>query len=307
MCSSQSAHTGSSSSSLFCSASCLAKSRSGSLVQHIVNHSFPEESAALHDGLTVIVGIDALAEPVFVGTAYSGIVGHQCTFHITVVVVKQFCQIVKHIADSMYDDVPAVFVNTGLEYPDIQKFAMNQNNVVTVRPEMRFDQVVREYGYPVVSKTISKKVGTVSRKGKDCKTYRFFEGKATTKSGKPSKFNCKKWAFLCDAPFKIDYFCCEVMKKQPFRAYEERTGRKPIAAVMACESDTREAVWMKTGCNAFEGTHQISNPMSFWTEQDVLHYIMKYMQKPLDEAWNNINSCDRRTRKAARKILREYN
>jgi 3'-phosphoadenosine 5'-phosphosulfate sulfotransferase (PAPS reductase)/FAD synthetase len=176
----------------------------------------------------------------------------------------------------MYSDVPAVFVNTGLEYPEIQKFAMSQPNVTTVRPEMRFDQVVKEYGYPVVSKTISKKVGTVARNGKDCKTYQFFTGKAKTKSGKPSKFNCKKWAFLCDAPFKVDYFCCEIMKKQPFRSYEEITGRKPIAAVMACESDTREAVWMKTGCNAFDGKNPISNPLSFWTEQDILHYIKEY-------------------------------
>lgn len=27
--------------------------------------------------------------------------------------------VLKHIVDSMYDDVPAVFVNTGLEYPEI--------------------------------------------------------------------------------------------------------------------------------------------------------------------------------------------
>ena len=63
--------------------------------------------------------------------------------------------VLKHIVDSMYDDVPAVFVNTGLEYPEIQKFAKSQKNVTVVRPEMRFDQVVKEYGYPVVSKEVS--------------------------------------------------------------------------------------------------------------------------------------------------------
>lgn len=62
--------------------------------------------------------------------------------------------VLKHIVDSMYDDVPAVFVNTGLEYPEIQKFAMSQPNVVTVRPEMRFDEVIKKYGYPVVSKEV---------------------------------------------------------------------------------------------------------------------------------------------------------
>ena len=30
--------------------------------------------------------------------------------------------VLKHIVDSMYDDIPAVFVNTGLEYPEIQQF-----------------------------------------------------------------------------------------------------------------------------------------------------------------------------------------
>lgn len=30
---------------------------------------------------------------------------------------------------------------------------------------------------------------------------------------------------------------------------------------------------MQNGCNAFEAKNPISNPMSFWTEQDVLRYI----------------------------------
>lgn len=33
---------------------------------------------------------------------------------------------------------------------------------------------------------------------------------------------------------------------------------------------------MKTGCNAFESKDPKSKPMSFWTEQDVLHYIKQY-------------------------------
>lgn len=66
--------------------------------------------------------------------------------------------VLKHIVDSMYDDVPSVFVNTGLEYPEIQQFARKQKNVVIVRPEMRFDQVIKKYGYPVISKAVSNTV-----------------------------------------------------------------------------------------------------------------------------------------------------
>lgn len=51
--------------------------------------------------------------------------------------------VLKHIVDQMYDDVPALFVNTGLEYPEIQKFAKSQKNVITVRPKMRFDEGVK--------------------------------------------------------------------------------------------------------------------------------------------------------------------
>lgn len=78
--------------------------------------------------------------------------------------------VLKHIVDSMYDDVPSLFVNTGLEYPEIQRFAMSQKNVVTVRPEMRFDQVIKKYGYPVISKEVSKNV-QYARQAGESSTY----------------------------------------------------------------------------------------------------------------------------------------
>lgn len=42
---------------------------------------------------------------------------------------------------------------------------------------------------------------------------------------------------------------------------------------MADESKQRFAQWLQKGCNAFETKNPMSNPMSFWTEQDVLQYI----------------------------------
>ena len=42
---------------------------------------------------------------------------------------------------------------------------------------------------------------------------------------------------------------------------------------MAAESKLRTQVWLKQGCNAFDAKKAISNPMAFWTEQDVLLYI----------------------------------
>lgn len=188
--------------------------------------------------------------------------------------------VLKHIVDGMYDDVPSLFVNTGLEYPEIQKFAMSQKNVVTVRPEMRFDEVIKKYGYPVVSKEISKKVkdGKMAlEKGND-ESYALkqFNGEYLAKNGKTSIYNIKKWKFLLDAPFKIHNQCCDVMKKKPAKQYIKETGRKPIIGTMAAESRLRYQHWLENGCNAFDTKEPKSQPLSFWTEQDILQYIKKY-------------------------------
>lgn len=92
---------------------------------------------------------------------------------------------------------------------------------------------------------------------------------------KPSKsmFSCERYQFFLDAPFEISHMCCHYMKKQPLDAYAKRTGRKPMTAQMATESKLRTQVWLKQGCNAFDAKKAISNPMAFWTEQDVLLYI----------------------------------
>ena len=46
-----------------------------------------------------------------------------------------------HIVREMYPDIEAVFVNTGLEYPEIQKFVKTFDNVTILRPKMRFDEL----------------------------------------------------------------------------------------------------------------------------------------------------------------------
>jgi 3'-phosphoadenosine 5'-phosphosulfate sulfotransferase (PAPS reductase)/FAD synthetase len=66
------------------------------------------------------------------------------------------------------------------------------------------------------------------------------------------------------------------MKKNPAKQYEKESGKKPVVATMACESQLRRTKWLQNGCNAFGVKRPISQPMSFWTEQDVLEYIRRY-------------------------------
>lgn len=97
--------------------------------------------------------------------------------------------------------------------------------------------------------------------------------KANIPSRDRSQYSQEKYQFLLDAPFEISNKCCNIMKKEPVHRYFRKTGRKPIIATMASESRLRTQKWLQNGCNGFDLKIPTSNPMSFWTEQDVLLYI----------------------------------
>lgn len=182
------------------------------------------------------------------------------------------------------------FVNTGLEYPEIQKFVKTfagwlrekygiEVVLNIIRPEMRFDQVLKTYGYPVISKEVSQVVSEARKNAETGKyTYRLkkLNGEAVDKEGNPSRYNIPKYKYLLGAPFLVSHKCCDVMKKAPAKRYEKETGRVPIVATMASESRLRYSKWLKSGCNAFDLKRPMSQPLSFWTEQDILHYTKKY-------------------------------
>lgn len=196
-----------------------------------------------------------------------------------------------HIVRSMYPEVEAVFVNTGLEYPEIQKFVKTFDNVTILRPVMRFDEVLKKYGYPLISKNVSNTIKGAKnsiRKGEySLRLMQLGIGREeygglrddgkhnyeATASG--SKFEKTKYRGLVDVDFNVSDMCCDVMKKGPAHKYERQTGKKPILATMTTESMMRESAWLKNGCNAFTGKYPRSTPMSFWTEQDVLQYIKR--------------------------------
>lgn len=184
--------------------------------------------------------------------------------------------VLKHIVDILYTDVPSVFVNTGLEYPEIQRFVQDikggkhpcfNPDVEILRPEMRFDEVIARYGYPVGTKRVALYVET-ARRNPESMRAKWLRGEERTKF-----VTAGKWVPLIDAPFKVSGKCCDVMKKRPINAYTKQTGRKAFIGTMAAESQNREQVWLENGCNAFHAKVPISQPLAFWTEQDILHYI----------------------------------
>lgn len=274
-----------------------------------------------------------------------------------------------HIARRLFPDVKAVFVDTGLEYPEIRDFVKSFDNVDWLKPKMNFRQVIEKYGYPFISKEVSECVdgarkylkiltdrqtvpynafmadllGIDRRKDKNNPSYhaikmgnipseiaekahiqsildnekhiynyecdRVFntsteelkhparlkkllgtlehkeKGVITNESS--SMYDRSRYKFFLNAPFNISSKCCNVMKKEPLHRYNRQTKRKPITAQMADESKMRTQKWLQNGCNGFEMKAPISNPMAFWTEQDVLLYI-KLFNIPIASVYGEI-------------------
>lgn len=175
-----------------------------------------------------------------------------------------------------HKDIKAVFIDTGLEYPEIRQFVKTFDNVDIIRPEMRFDEVIKKYGYPVISKEVSKII-FYARKGNGSESKRALKrlNGYEIYNGKPSPFNAQKWKPMVGTDFKISSNCCNVLKKQPVHKYLNNKKYSSMTAEMAVESRLRTEQWLQNGCNGFNLNHPKSTPMVFWTEQDVLEYIYR--------------------------------
>jgi 3'-phosphoadenosine 5'-phosphosulfate sulfotransferase (PAPS reductase)/FAD synthetase len=214
--------------------------------------------------------------------------------------------VLKHIVDGMYSDVPAVFVNTGLEYPEIQSFVRDikagkydcfNSDVEIVRPKMRFDEVVKKYGYPAIGKkqanyidfarrnieqgkytlrvrSMGIMVDEAMKMGLELPSEEMLARYEKTANG--SIYNIPQYRRFLNADFRVSSYCCNEMKKKPLNMYQKETNRKPFIGTMAHESQNRKNAWLLNGCNAFEAKKPSSQPLSFWTEQDIYHYIKEY-------------------------------
>lgn len=180
--------------------------------------------------------------------------------------------VLRYIARRLFPEIRSCFCNTGLEYPEIQKFWRAQENVDIIRPAISFKDVLSLYGYPIISKDVSLAI-RYARKGSDW-AIKDFEGLNHDGSESPFKAGMyKKYKPLLNTDFLISNQCCAIMKEQPLYEYTKDTQRKAIIGTTAEESKRRENSWLKTGCNAFDSDRPTSKPLSFWREQDVLQFI----------------------------------
>ena len=298
-----------------------------------------------------------------------------------------------HLVREEFPDIPAVYFDTGLEYPEIREFVKSFENVIWMKPKMNFRDVISKHGYPMISKEVSEVVysarnylarivkmvdeeeatdiivtdrqtdrqttnamrfrrllglGEFSRENegggyrgqfKNCsekesfqrtrrisqavsaeaaeKVYQWCLGRGLikesreslqtppwrlaaimgeavipqkegifSKEGAKSPFNCERHIYFLDAPFEIGSACCGIMKKSLAHRLA-KDGVYNMTAQMASESRLRTQQWLRNGCNGFELKNPVSNPMSFWFEQDVLAYI-KMHDLPIASVYGDI-------------------
>jgi 3'-phosphoadenosine 5'-phosphosulfate sulfotransferase (PAPS reductase)/FAD synthetase len=181
------------------------------------------------------------------------------------------------LARSVYPNVPAVFADTGVEYPEIREFVRTHEPVEIVRPKTSFREVLEKYGYPVVSKEQARYIEEI-RNSKSEKLINLRLSGKTLSNGKIGRLGklSEKWKFLLDAPFKISAKCCGVIKKAPLIAYERQSGRWPVTGETASESRQRTTNCLMYGFNGFSRKRPKSTPLGFWTEQDILRYLKEF-------------------------------
>lgn len=163
---------------------------------------------------------------------------------------------------SVYPEVPAVFVDTGLEFPEIREQVRKTDNVTWLKPEMSFRKVVQTYGYPCIGKNAAHWIDLAQRN----------QPSGIRQMSSDGRYGYARFAHMVDAPFRVSERCCDVMKKRPAKEYHNKTGRCPYIGTRADESRVRTDRWIEDGENR-DGDIPTSNPLSIWTEKDIWTYI----------------------------------
>ena len=177
-----------------------------------------------------------------------------------------------HLVRTFFPNIKAVFCDTGLEFPEIRDFVKEYENVVWLKPEKNFREVIKENGYPMVSKDVASTIVGAKRNPNSLRA-RKLNGSMKGKS----KFDQSKYAFLLEAPFELNDKCCDVFKKRPFKKYEKETGMLgSFIGTRVEESMLREKNWVMYGCNVYRKGFNRSMPLSIWTDKDINDYIKKY-------------------------------
>ena len=203
------------------------------------------------------------------------------------------------------ESVPAVSVSS-LEdrgNQEVQKLY----GVEPILPYKSKVQVLRELGFPVISKEKAKKIEQLQVPNSEKQT--FIHAIMTGDMGEQGHYGHSKklklpdkWLklfgghyapehrpdILCEvAPFKVSSDCCYWMKEKPCDDWAKKHHSAPYLGLMASEGGQREIGLVKNGCIYFGKTTIRCCPFNIFTRQDLLQLALD-LNVPVPKAYGQI-------------------
>lgn len=197
---------------------------------------------------------------------------------------------------------------SSLEDPSIQKIhkalgierlspAKKENGKSWTMPE-----IVREYGFPVISKEIAAKIEILQNPSEKNKTVRhaIITGETGEYGGFRKNTRMKlpqKWLYKFAgyenknegvdyqiAPFKCSAKCCYFLKEKPCNDWAKEHDSVPFLGLMASEGGRREKSLKLHGCNYWGKSTVRSAPFAIFSRQDLLILALE-MEEWYQEHW----------------------
>lgn len=191
-------------------------------------------------------------------------------------------------------DIPGVSVSS-LEDKSIQAVHSQLENMTILKPDKSKIEVIKEFGYPVISKNVADKIEQLQNPHEGNVTIRhaIITGDTGQQGGyKHSRFMklSDRWQRLFveqEAPFKVSGKCCYYMKEKPCDRYSRETKRFVYMALMASEHGRREIALIKHGCNYYGKTVTRSCPFAILNKTDLLRLALE-LDVPVPEIYGEI-------------------
>lgn len=167
-------------------------------------------------------------------------------------------------------------------------------------------QVVREFGFPVLSKEKAAKIDLLQNPSEKNKTVRhaIITGETGAYGGYQKNSRMKlpqKWLKIFGgadeegkalgyhaAPFKVSAKCCYYLKEKPCDDYAKKSGRYPYMGLMASEGGRREKALKLHGCNYISKGTKRSCPFAIFNRDDVLKLALE-MDIYYHDHWQEFN------------------
>ena len=195
---------------------------------------------------------------------------------------------------------------SSLEDRSIQEIHKQIPGMVFITPYKSKTQVIKEFGFPVISKEKAAKIENIQKPNSPKQT--FIHAIMTGDMGEQGKFKHsnkiklpEKWIKLfgglyndhrpdlvCQAAnFKVSAECCKWMKEKPAQDWQKANRMLPYLGLMASEGGQREKGLMKNGCNYYGKSTIRSCPFAIFSRQDLLQLAL-YLNAPVPKIYGTI-------------------